>query len=519
MDSSNPLVGVNELSYFTEQVVKPLSEDVESLKASSGSGGGVSGSCSAMNTLPYINSDYVNEPLNFNNYINDISVFGAESYVLDKSNENLFHALLSQSLTMFGHDAIHEYVYNRLTDADVDVMIQDNPRLGQSFNSFYNTDVFVNGDIDAVLSGITSTEFNVLELKLQSGIVRYISSKTDNETAAEWISSVFGVDMSSYTTAASILADTDFWTNTVMNNQSMLFVICSSYAAIDFISDTTGDIFTNFIKTASNSVYATDYLISALNGVSRLDEFFANETVCNIITSKEEAMTAICYNLQGFSAFISSTVAMTCVQNSEVAQDVIVNAIIVIADTETKLNEIHTALDTINTDITSLKDGDKVVDEIKETKTKITDCLNSIHGVTDKADILAENVAALLSNKVALETLLAVDHVFVTLANSSANEKVAQAVVALALGKAISNLRYLGSGSSNTRFNTTDKIVTTSLNYVSYGSTGYYTISSPSTLVKISGNGSTTLCKMFYNFSGVYTSGYYPGISVYGYKL
>ena len=157
-------------------------------------------------------------------------------------------------------------------------------------------------------------------------------------------------------------------------------------------------------------------------------------------------MTAICYNLQGFSAFISSTVAMTCAQNSEVAQDVIVNAIIVIADTETKLNEIHTALDTINTDITSLKDGDKVVDEIEETKTKITDCLNSIHGVTDKADILAENVDTLLNNKEALKTLLQSNHAFDTLANSSANEKVAQAIISLNIGTYINGHKIVDSG-------------------------------------------------------------------------
>lgn len=509
MNSSNPLVGVNELSYFTEQVVKPLSEDVETLKASSGSGGGVSGSCSAMNTLPYINSDYVNEPLNFNNYINDISVFGTESYVLDKSNENLFHALLSQSLTMFGHDAIHEYVYNRLTDADVDVMIHDNPRLGQSFNSFYNTSVFADGDIDTVLSGITSTNFNVLELKLQSGIVRYVSEKTIGDTAAEWLGNVFGVDMSTYTTMASILADTDFWTNTIMLNESMLFVVCSSYAAIDFVSEATGTLFTDFIETASNSVPATDGLISALNGVSRLDEFFANETVCNIITSKEEAVTAICYNLQGFSAFINSTVAMTCVQNSEAAQDVIVNAIAVVGDTETKLNEIHTALDIINTDITSLKDGTKVVDEIEETKTKITDCLNSIHGVTGKADILAENVDTLLNNKEALKTLLQSNHAFDTLANSSANEKVAQAVISLNIGTYINGYRIAESGLigkrrtviSNVHTNSTSgyNVTFESPKYIKYGVKNV-----PVTVNRMFSNLAVTCNTSYANISGCY---------------
>ena len=114
-----------------------------------------------------INSDFANEPLNFNNYINDISTFKENSYVLDKQNEGLWRALISQSLTLFGHKAIRETVYNRLTDADVDYMIRNNGRLGQSFNSFYRTDSFHSGGVDDVLRIITTASYNKLELKMQ----------------------------------------------------------------------------------------------------------------------------------------------------------------------------------------------------------------------------------------------------------------------------------------------------------------------------------------------------------------
>ena len=43
-----------------------------------------------------INSDFANEPLNFNNYINDISTFKEDSYVLDTQNMGLWRALIAQ---------------------------------------------------------------------------------------------------------------------------------------------------------------------------------------------------------------------------------------------------------------------------------------------------------------------------------------------------------------------------------------------------------------------------------------
>ena len=73
-----------------------------------------------------INSDFMNEPLNFHNYISDISTFGAESYVLDSQNEWVFRELMSYSLLVYGHKGIHETIYERLTDQDVDYVLQKN---------------------------------------------------------------------------------------------------------------------------------------------------------------------------------------------------------------------------------------------------------------------------------------------------------------------------------------------------------------------------------------------------------
>lgn len=183
-----------------------------------GGGGGV-GKKGTEQIISSVNSD--SEPLNFLNYIYDISVFGAESYVMDKSNEGLWRQLITNSLTMFGHDAIHEYIYARLTDEDVDYMLAKNARLGQSFNSFYNTDVFPSGTIDDVLKTLTADTYNILELKIQQGINRYIESFMGLDTGVgAWLNSLFALDNTELAACQSL--------NDIVSNASLLESLLTS---------------------------------------------------------------------------------------------------------------------------------------------------------------------------------------------------------------------------------------------------------------------------------------------------
>lgn len=355
-----------------------------------------------------INSDYTREPLNFNNYINDISTFGKYSYVLNPENSKLWRDLICRSLVMFGHDAIHGTVYERLTDADVDYMLRHNTRLGQAFNSFYSVSDFTSGRIDSVLSAITAASYNVLDLKFQSGINRYVSEKTSGNTAGEWLGTVFGIaSLKSKTTMASIISDTTLWNNTVAVNESLRFVICLSVSAAEYMaSHSNSSNYVSFIETVAQSADATMTLINALAATSQLDTFFANESVCTAIANSAPSMTAICYNTDGFAAMIASETAMTIVANSETAVNVIVEGIANAANSEAVLDGIKGNLTSIEEALPSIANTETVIAEVADVKENISGVVISLQKVTSQTDVLVSNINALLASETAIASIV-----------------------------------------------------------------------------------------------------------------
>lgn len=366
-----------------------------------------------------INSDFVNEPLNFNNYINDISTFGKYSYALDTENENLWLSLISQSLTLFGHDAIHDTVYERFTDDEVDYMIERNARLGQSLNSFYSIDDFASGPIDTVLRSITIAAYNKLDIKFQNGINRYISEKT-SENAGAWLTSVFDIDMSGYQTMDDLLADTAFWNSTVASNESLRFVISLSVSSAEYMaSHTDSSIYVSFIETVAQSTDATMTLINALAATAQLETFFANESVCTAIANSAPSMTAICYNTDGFAAMIASETAMTIVAASETAVNVIIDGITNAANSETVLDGIKSDLTSIEESLPSIANTETVITEVADVKENISGVVTSLQKVTSQTDVLVENIDALLESETAVTVLFNSSSVISALYNNA----------------------------------------------------------------------------------------------------
>lgn len=356
-----------------------------------------------------INSDYTREPLNFNNYINDISTFGKYSYVLDPENSKLWRDLICRSLVMFGHDAIHDTVYERLTDTDVDYMLRHNTRLGQAFNSFYSVSDFTSGRIDSVLSAITAASYNVLDLKFQSGINRYVSEKTSGNTAGEWLGTVFGIaSLKSKTTMASIISDTTLWNNTVVVNEPLRFVICLSVSAAEYMaSHSNSSNYVSFIETVAQSTDATMTLINALAATSQLDTFFANESVCTAIANSAPSMTAICYNTDGFAAMIASETAMTIVANSETAVNAIIEGITNAVNSEGVLDGIKGKLTSIGEALPSIANTETVIAEVADVKENISGVVTSLQKVISQTDVLVNNIDALFSNETAMNAFVA----------------------------------------------------------------------------------------------------------------
>ena len=353
-----------------------------------------------------INSDFANEPLNFNNYINDISTFKENSYVLDEQNQGLWRSLISQSLTLFGHKAIHETVYNRLTDADADYMLLNNGRLGQSFNSFYRTDSFPSGTINDILKCLTISNYRKMELKFQNAINRYISDNTESN-AGNWLTDIFEIDMSGYHTIDEMLADSNLWSNIISSNEPLRLVICLSISTTEYIiSHSNNSIYLEFINTVAQSTGATMTLIEALTGTSELDTFFSNESVCSTIANNTSSMIAICYSIAGFSAMINSKTAMEKVAASDIAIKVIIDAITNITSSESVLNGIKGNMTSIEESLPNIANTEMAISEISSVKENISDVITSLHKVTSQTDILITNIHSLISDDVAMSSII-----------------------------------------------------------------------------------------------------------------
>lgn len=76
-----------------------------------------------------INSDLTGDPVNCISYINSIESEGRNSYVLDKRNSNLWRELITNSVAAFKIFSIHEIMYERFTDVDIDYMVEQIPHI------------------------------------------------------------------------------------------------------------------------------------------------------------------------------------------------------------------------------------------------------------------------------------------------------------------------------------------------------------------------------------------------------
>ena len=346
-------------------------------------------------------------------------MFGKYSYVLDPENSNLWRSLIGQSLTLFGHSAIHETVYERLTDEDVDYMIRHNVRLGQSFNSFYDSSVFASGAVDTVLNTITSVSYNVLETKLQHGINRYISEMTSGYTAGTWLGTVFSVDaLKEKTDIASIISDTTLWTDIIMENESLRYVICLSTSTIDWFANNESDVYIDFINEVCNSTKATTDLFTAITGADKLTTFMDNEYVFSVVASKTESMIAITYMTAPFAAMIASETAMNIVANSDVAMSVIVDSLSNVANSENVLDTIKKNLSSIESSLPSIANSDTNIEEVADVKTHISDVILSLQKTTTQTDILISNITNLFSSTTAMTAIVNNSSVLTAIANN-----------------------------------------------------------------------------------------------------
>lgn len=308
---------------------------------------------------------------------------------------------------MFGHAAIHETVYNRLTDEDVDWMLRHNGRLGQAFNSFYGISGFVSGSIDTVLGSITDSAYSSLEPKIQSGLYRYISEKTSGDNAGKWLGTVFGIDtLKAKTSIASIVSDVTLWTGTIMSNESLRRVISLSATTVNWFATNTSSVYTDFITEVCTNTDATMDLFTSLILVDGLTTFMNTEAAVTVMAANENSMKAVTYMVDPFAAMIASETAMTAVAASEVAVNVIIESFTNVANSQTVLDSIKENLTAIEGSLPSIANSELNISEVGDVKTNIANVILSLQKTTTQADILIANITALVASNTAMTAIV-----------------------------------------------------------------------------------------------------------------
>lgn len=147
-----------------------------------------------------INSDLTGDPVNCISYIDSIESEGRNSYVLDKRNSNLWRELITNSIAAFKIFSIHEIMYERFTDADIDYMVEKNPRLGLCLNNYYEEEIFPEGNIEKIILNISDDKLDKIEGKFRDGITRYIKKELLSENVCEWLAKEYEIpELANYT--------------------------------------------------------------------------------------------------------------------------------------------------------------------------------------------------------------------------------------------------------------------------------------------------------------------------------
>ena len=172
-----------------------------------------------------VNSDLTGDPVNCIVYINSIESEGSSSYILDKRNSNLWRELITQSVAAFKVFSIHEIMYERFTEADIDYMIERNPRLGECLNNYYEEEIFPTGNIDEIVLNISDDKLDKIEGKFRDGIVRYLKKELLADGVCEWIAEKYNIpDIASYSTIKEFAAVKSVVDQVYANAQLMEFL-------------------------------------------------------------------------------------------------------------------------------------------------------------------------------------------------------------------------------------------------------------------------------------------------------
>lgn len=343
-------------------------------------------------TIGKINSDFLGEPLNFNNYINDISMFGNDSYVLNPNNAYIWNDLALNSTQLYGHSAIHEYVYDRLTNENIDALFTKSPKLGKQLNNFYNTTVFPLGNAIETLKTFTVSSYNTLEGKFKQGYQRFCETYLGKSSGVgEWIKSIYGLELSSFNTISEIISDSNAW-DILLTSEAIMVAVCSSSTAMNAIL--TSSLATTKIAQAIEYVGQNEYAVNLVASFPEALNLIVNDaTSMNYIASSEGATINILTNETFATAVFSSDTAMEAYAANQDGLDIMCDALNNYQVSQDALNSITSSMNNINSKLNNIIIIGEVTDVMENCKQVLSNTVNIVSGVGANARTVDSLVA------------------------------------------------------------------------------------------------------------------------------
>lgn len=366
-----------------------------------------------------INSN-LEEPLNFFNYIYDISTFGDNSYVLQPMNKNMWTSLVKSSYYLFGHKPIQELIYKHLYDDVIDTLFEESAIVGQQINAFLNKQAYPLGDISDVIFGLNLESYVGLPEKFQLAYNRYVNKKQTAQGVGKWFNEIFKLNNPSLNNLNTI--------EEIINDGVALDIIAANEPALVALTYSK-----NSMEALVNSQKAIDFLVKNISIASQSEvtvrAVINNSEIMEVIVNNKVAMDNICTNKNSFMTLLESEIATHEILQSDVALTSISANIIAFEALCEFFSQIQISRDALEAILTDLNSIETELPKVYKSYTSTQSLLyakNSIQEATKQIDystsgmrILLNMVEVVLKNETLREKVLSNENVVKAAVNSS----------------------------------------------------------------------------------------------------
>ena len=174
-----------------------------------------------------INSDFLNEPINYLSYIDSIENYGSDSYVFDPNSKRILHDVISNSQLLFNHAKTCDVLVNTLTTDDIKVFMKNNKHVGTCLNHLFHTTLFSAGDFNSICEYMNMSTIHVLPDKWLKAFGECVTDVITASDGLTWIKSRYQVDLTEYKSLDAAILNTDAW-KIMIKSKTLMSTVCTS---------------------------------------------------------------------------------------------------------------------------------------------------------------------------------------------------------------------------------------------------------------------------------------------------